>query len=178
MSQAQKKDMSLNSENTTATGGVIPLNRGKPSRREAGDLASHTVVISEQMVKLYAALTGDENPIHIDKESGRKSIFGVNIAHGMLVGSLFGPIIVNQLIGPGVLYRKQTLEFEAPVPIGEEVTATVTVREVKSKPDKDIYILQTDCFLPSGQRAITGEAVIIALTGGLQRDPQQENGNA
>lgn len=174
MSQAKQKGMSRDTENTKS-GGVVPLTRGKPQRREAGDAASNTVTISEQMVKLYAALTGDENPIHVDKETGRKSIFGVNIAHGMLVGSLFGPIIVNQLIGPGVLYRKQTLEFEAPVPIGEAVTAVVTVREVKHKPDKDVYILQTDCFLPSGQRAITGEAVIIALLSGLQRDKQTDS---
>ncbi len=124
-------------------------------------------MISEQMVKVYAALVNDENPIHVDKATGKQSIFGVNIAHGMLVGSLFGPIVVNQLIGPGVLYRKQTLEFDAPVPIGEAVTAIVTVKEAKHKPDKDVYVLQTECFLQNGTRVINGEAVIIVLASGL-----------
>lgn len=131
--------------------------------REAGESVRQTVQITEEMVHRYADLVDDHNPIHIDPESGRKSIFGVNIAHGMLVGSLFGPLLVNELLGPGILYRKQTLEFEAPVPVGEAVTAVITVQEVKRKPDKDIYILQTECFLPDGKRAINGEAVIIAL---------------
>ena len=142
----------------------------KPIRREVGDKATNTVVISEQMVKIYAALVQDENPIHVDKDTGKQSIFGVNIAHGMLVGSLFGPIVVNQLIGPGVLYRKQTLEFEAPVPIGEEVTAVVTVTEAKHKPDKDVYVLQTECFLKDGKRVINGEAVIIVLAEGYKKE--------
>ncbi len=133
-------------------------------KRLVGDQASHSVTISEEMVRQYATLVGDENPIHIDKETGRKSIFGTNIAHGMLVGSLFGPVVVNKLLGPGVIYRSQTLNFEAPVPVGESVMATVTVKEVKEKPDKCIYILQTDCFLTASQKpVITGEAVIIQL---------------
>ncbi len=165
MNQVQTQQVSHES----MTGGVVPLNRMRPMVKEAGDQASNTVTITEQMVKIYAALVNDENPIHVDPETGRQSIFGTNIAHGMLVGSLFGPIIVNQLIGPGVLYRKQTLEFDAPVPIGEAVTATVTVQEAKHKPDKDVYVLQTECFLPSGQRVINGEAVIIALKEGLAK---------
>ncbi len=170
MSSTKKQSMTVNSIDSAGSGDVIPLNRMKPMRREVGDKASHKTVITEQMVKLYAALTGDENPIHVDKATGKQSIFGVNIAHGMLVGSLFGPIVVNQLIGPGVLYRKQTLEFDAPVPIGEEVTAVVTVKEVKNKPDKDIYVLETECFREDGTRVITGEAVLIALHAGLQKE--------
>lgn len=166
MSNVQRQ----NASGGTAAGEVIPFGRTQPIRREAGDSASNRVTISEQMVKIYAALTGDENPIHVDEETGRQSIFGVNIAHGMLVGSLFGPVIVNQLFGPGVIYRKQTLEFEAPVPVGEPVTAVVTVKEAKHKPDKDVYVLQTECFLNTGQRVIDGEAVIIAFTSGLQKE--------
>lgn len=156
---------------------VLPLKRGKPIRRKVGDAAEHTVVITERMVKIYAALTGDENPIHVDPETGRKSVFGSNIAHGMLVGSLFGPVIVNQLIGPGAIYRKQSLEFEAPVPIGESVRAVVTVREAKHKPDKDVYVLQTECFLEDNTRVINGEAVILVLAGGLTKsaDPQNKS---
>lgn len=169
MNTAPKKEMIMIHEASSGQNNVLPLNTTQPVRREVGDKASHVVVITEQMVKLYAALVGDENPIHVDKQTGRQSIFGVNIAHGMLVGSLFGPVIVNQLLGPGVLYRKQTLEFDAPVPIGEAVTAVVSVKDVKRKPDKDVYILQTDCFLQNGQRVITGEAVIIALMDGLKK---------
>ncbi len=157
---------------------VIPLKRGKPVRRETGDVASNTVIITERMVKIYGALTGDENPIHMDKETGRKSIFGSNIAHGMLVGSLFGPVIVNKLIGPGAIYRKQTLEFEAPVPIGEAVKATITVIEAKHKEDKSVYILKTECFLGDDTRVITGEAIIIVLAAGLKKNTaeQQQTG--
>ena len=134
-----------------------------------GDKASQSVTVTEQMVKFYATLTGDENPIHVDKATGKQSIFGTNIAHGMLVGSFFGPIIVNQLIGNGSVYRKQSLEFEAPVPVGETVEAVVTIEDIKEKPDKLVTILKTECFLPSGQRAILGEAVIILLASGLDK---------
>ena len=137
-----------------------------PHASRTGDTAQMSLPITEHMVQIYAALTGDTNPIHTDPETGRKSVFGTNIAHGMLVGSFFGPVIVNELIGPGAIYRKQTLEFEAPVPIGEEITAVVSVKEVKAKEDKTVYILQTECFLssnPSGTRVISGEAVIVVL---------------
>ncbi len=154
---------------------VVSLHRSKPMVREVGDSECNTVVITEQMVKIYAALVQDENPIHVDPETGRKSIFGANIAHGMLVGSLFGPIIVNQLIGPGAIYRKQTLEFDAPVPIGEAVTAVVTVLDVKRKSDKEVYVLQTECFLKNGQRVIHGEAVIIALASGFEKQTQNKS---
>lgn len=170
MTRAQKTNNSADKSPAAPRGGVIPIKRGKPIQRDVGDSASHKTVMSDQMVKIYAALVGDENPIHVDPETGKKSIFGANIAHGMLVGSLFGPVIVNQLIGPGCIYRKQILEFDAPVPIGEEVTAVVTVMEAKHKPDKDIYVLQTECFRSDGQRVISGEAVIIALPGGLNKE--------
>jgi 3-hydroxybutyryl-CoA dehydratase len=148
---------------------VLQMKDGKPLQRDAGDSARHTTQITDQMVKIYAALVQDENPIHVDPETGRRSIFGANIAHGMLVGSLFGPVVVNQLIGPGCIYRKQILEFEAPVPIGEEVTAVVTILDAKHKADKDVYVLLTECFRGDGTRVITGEAVIIALPSGLEK---------
>lgn len=170
MTRAKTQNLNAETSGNPGRGGVIPLKRGTPVKREVGDVASHTTVMTEQMVKIYAALVGDENPIHVDPETGRKSIFGANIAHGMLVGSLFGPVIVNQLIGPGCIYRKQILEFDAPVPVGESVTATVTVLEAKHKPDKDVYVLQTECFRADGQRVINGEAVIIALPGGLNKE--------
>jgi acyl dehydratase len=137
---------------------TMPVTR----RRNVGDAESITVTISREMVNQYAVLMNDTNPIHIDPIAGQGSIFGCNIAHGMLVGGLFGPLVVNQLLGPGVLYRKQTLEFDAPVPVDAEVTATITVAETKFKDDKDIYILKTECHLTeNGQRVIQGEAVII-----------------
>jgi 3-hydroxybutyryl-CoA dehydratase len=129
--------------------------------RNIGDSARNTVIITRQMVQTYANLVNDLNPIHVDEDTGKASIFGRNIAHGMLVGGLFGPIVVNQLIGPGAVYLKQTLEFKAPVPVDETVTAEVTVQNVKRKPDKDIYTLQTQVLLPSGKPAIIGEAVIL-----------------
>jgi acyl dehydratase len=148
---------------------VVMLSRAKGHTRNVGDTARQAIVISRQMVEVYAALTGDKNPIHLDEGTGKASIFGTNIAHGMLVGSLFGPLMVNHLLGPGIIYRKQTLEFEAPVPLDETVTAVVTVREVHRKPDKDVYILDTECFLSDGIRALHGEAVVLALKDGLKK---------
>jgi acyl dehydratase len=153
---------------------VVSMKTQAAHKRDAGDEASQQVTITDDMVKTYARLVGDENPIHIDPETGRKSIFGTNIAHGMLVGSLFGPVIVNQLIGPGCIYRKQLLEFDAPVPIGEQVTATVTVVEAKHKPDKSVYVLRTECFRADGVRVITGDAVIIAPLAGLEKSPDDD----
>ena len=151
----------------------VPQEGNIPIQREVGDAASHQTVITEEMVEIYAALVDDHNPIHVDKATGKRSIFGANIAHGMLVGSLFGPVIVNQLIGPGCIYKKQVLEFEAPVLVGETVTATVTVKEAKHKPDKDVYVLETDCIRADGVRAISGEAVIIAFKEGLNVKPSR-----
>ncbi|MBY0404562.1 MAG: MaoC family dehydratase [Cyanobacteria bacterium] len=168
--KASGKESGANALKAGGKGGVIPIKRSVMIQREVGESASHTTVITDQMVKIYAALVKDENPIHVDPETGKRSIFGANIAHGMLIGSLFGPVIVNQLIGPGCIYRKQVLEFDAPVPIGEEVTATVSVIEAKHKPDKDVYVLQTECFRSDGQRVINGEAIIIALPGGLNKE--------
>lgn len=129
-----------------------------------GDKGSHTTTITREMVEQFAQLTGDHNPIHVDPETGKASLFGTNIVHGMLVGSLYGPVIVNQLVGPGCIYRKQSLEFEAPVPVGEAVTSIVLVKDAIHKPDKVIYVLETEtCLANGGKRVLKGEAVIMVL---------------
>lgn len=161
--------MSSSSTMTQPESNKVELLKSLYVSLDIGTSAEETVQISESMVHIYADLMNDHNPIHVDKETGRKSIFGTNIAHGMLVGGLFGPIIVNQLIGPGAIYRKQSLEFEAPVPIGEDVRAVVTVDNLVQKPNKDFYTLRTECFLADGKRVIAGEAVIVVVTEGLNQ---------
>jgi acyl dehydratase len=106
----------------------------------------------------FAELSLDRNPLHLDEAFGRASVFGQPVVHGMLVASLFSGLIGMELPGTGSIYLGQTLIFKAPVFIGEEVTATVEI--IKIRKDKPIVTLSTVCEKDSGQKVITGEAVV------------------
>lgn len=124
-----------------------------------GDSASVTKVFSQEEVVQFADIAGDHNPIHLDDEVAAASIFGRRVVHGMLVGSLFSGLIGEKLPGQGSIYLGQNLSFKAPVFIGEEVTATVEVTEVRE--DKPIVTLKTICRNSEGKIVIKGEAVVL-----------------
>jgi 3-hydroxybutyryl-CoA dehydratase len=126
---------------------------------QVGDSTSITRTITDEMVRTYASSIGDNNPFHLDEEFAKRSRFGGRIAHGMLVASLFSTIIGTKLPGPGSLYLGQNLKFTAPVYIGEEVTATITIKAIRE--DKPIYTLDTKVTKPDGTVAIEGEAVAL-----------------
>lgn len=125
---------------------------------KVGDKASCSKAFSEEEVFRFAEISGDRNPLHLDRKFGKSSIFGRRIVHGMLVASLFSGLIGMELPGKGSIYLGQSLTFTAPVAIGEKVTASVEI--IKIREDKPIVILRTICINSKGVVVIEGEAVV------------------
>ncbi len=124
---------------------------------KVGDSASFAKTITEADVSLYAGLTGDFNPIHIDAEYAKQSMFKERVAHGMLVSGLISAVLGTQLPGPNSIYLGQDLKFTAPVKIGDTVTAVATVTEKRD--DKRIIKLKTTVSNQRGEVVIEGSAV-------------------
>jgi 3-hydroxybutyryl-CoA dehydratase len=123
-----------------------------------GRTAEFAKTITEADVILFAGVTGDFNPVHVDAVAASKTRFGGRIAHGMLSAGLISAAIGNQLPGPGSIYLGQTLKFTLPVKIGDTVTATVTVAEVLTKRRVK---LATVCRNQNGETVIEGEATVM-----------------
>jgi 3-hydroxybutyryl-CoA dehydratase len=128
-------------------------------RFNAGDKAEITKTIDEADIQAFAEVTGDHNPIHLDDEFAKTTRFKRRIAHGMLSASLISAVLANKLPGEGSIYLGQTLEFRAPVFPGDEVTARVTVKEIRE--DKSIVKLETICVNQRDEIVIRGEATVL-----------------
>jgi acyl dehydratase len=126
---------------------------------EVGEKAALRRTITNEMVVAYADLVGDHNPVHLDEAFAATTRFGRRIAHGMLVAGLISTVIASDLPGPGTVYLSQTLQFKAPVYLGD--TITVTVEVVKARKDKPIVTLTTVCTNQDGKTVIEGEAVVL-----------------
>jgi acyl dehydratase len=124
---------------------------------KVGDQASLTRTITAEMVVAYADLIGDHNPVHLDEAFAATTRFGHRIAHGMLVAGLISTVLATDLPGPGTVYLSQTLQFKAPVYLGD--TITVKVEAIKVREDKPIVTLATVCTNQDGKNVIEGEAV-------------------
>ena len=125
---------------------------------KVGDKVSLSKAFTEDEVFRFAEISTDMNPLHLDKDFGRESIFGERIVHGMLVASLFSGLIGMELPGEGSIYLGQSLTFKAPVAIGEEVTASVEI--IRIRDDKPIVTLRTVCVNSGGTVVIEGEDVV------------------
>ena len=123
-----------------------------------GTQATLSRTISEDDILLFALVSGDHNPIHLNAEYAKRSFFGKRIAHGFLIGSLISAVLGNDLPGPGSIYLGQTLKFLAPIHIGD--TVTVTVKVVALREDKRIVTLHTECTNQHGALVLSGEATI------------------
>lgn len=126
---------------------------------EIGKTASFAKTITEYDIYTFAGVTGDFNPVHVNEEEAKKSVFGHRIAHGMLTGSLISTVLGNKLPGEGTVYLEQNLRFTAPVYIGDTCTASVTVMEVLNQ-EKGIYRLETKVANQNGQTVSEGYAVV------------------
>lgn len=124
-----------------------------------GDHAEFSKTISETDSYLYAGITGDFNPIHVNKPYSQKSIYGERIAHGFLTAGFISTVIGIELPDPGTVYLKQSMTFLRPVMIDETITATVTVME--KNVEKNRVILKTECFNEKEELVLTGEAVVM-----------------
>ncbi len=123
-----------------------------------GDKITVTKIFTDEDVRGFSNLSLDRNPIHLDQAYAEKSIFGQRIVHGMLVASLFSGLLGVELPGDGSIYLGQKLSFTAPVYIGDEITATVEIINIRN--DKPIVTLRTYCVNGKGSIVIDGEAVV------------------
>jgi 3-hydroxybutyryl-CoA dehydratase len=126
---------------------------------QPGDKTSRTTPITDEMIRLFADLTGDTNPVHLDDDYAAGTRFGRRIAHGMIAAGLISAALANDLPGPGTVYLSQTLQFKAPVYPGDTITTIVEVKTVR--PDKPIVTLLTICKNQSDKVVLEGEAVVL-----------------
>jgi len=124
-----------------------------------GERASISRQITERDVIRFAEITGDINPIHMDKLYAEQTIFGERIAHGMLTASLISAVLGLKLPGPGNIYVSQSLKFRAPVKFGDIIEAEVEV--VEKIPERNRVRLKTTCRNQDGTVVLEGEAVVI-----------------
>ena len=122
-----------------------------------GRSAELSKTITEADVVLFAGLTGDFNPVHVDETAAARTRFGGRIAHGMLSGGLISAVIGMQLPGPGCIYVSQALRFKRPVRIGDTVTARVAVAELLPR---QRVRLATTCVNQAGEVVVEGEAEV------------------
>ena len=115
-----------------------------------------TVTIED--IKRFAEVSGDFNPVHLDEEFAKKTIFKGRIAHGFLTASFISTIIATELPGPGSIYLKQSLKFLAPVYIDEKILVKVRIIEINIEKSKVKLI--TECF-KNKTLVLTGEAEIL-----------------
>lgn len=125
---------------------------------EVGAVGEMTKEITSTDLSLYAAVSGDFNPIHFDPVYAKSSVFGEPVAHGMIAASLMAGVMGMKVPGPGTIYLYQTLRFLSPVRIGDLITARVEIVEIL---EKGRLRLKTTCRKQDGSLVVDGEAVVI-----------------
>ncbi|MBP1711114.1 MAG: acyl dehydratase [Deltaproteobacteria bacterium] len=125
---------------------------------QVGDAAEFAKTVSETDIYLYAGITGDFNPAHVNENYAKNTFFKTRIAHGMLTAGFISAIIANQLPGPGTIYLKQELSFLAPVHIGDTITARVEILELNA--EKNRVRLKTTCSNQDGVTVLEGFGLV------------------
>jgi len=110
-----------------------------------GMSATLSRTVSEADILMFAGVSGDTNPVHLDEEFAASTMFGGRIAHGMLSAGLISAVFGTRLPGPGCIYLSQNLKFKAPVKIGQTVVARVTVKELKSEKRRAVFSTVCTC---------------------------------
>ena len=129
---------------------------------EIGQTASFSKTVTETDVYLFAGVTGDINPAHVNEEYAKNTMFKGRIAHGMLSAGLISAVLAMNLPGPGTIYIAQSLKFRAPVRFGDTITATVEVLEKNE--EKNRATLKTVCTNQDGKVVLEGEATVMPPT--------------
>ncbi|MDK2918402.1 MAG: 3-hydroxybutyryl-CoA dehydratase [Candidatus Petromonas sp.] len=124
-----------------------------------GDKAFFQKTITETDVYLYAGITGDINPAHINHEVSKDTFFKGRIAHGMLTAGLISAVLGVQLPGPGTIYLGQELKFTAPVRFGDTIKAEVEV--IEKIEEKNRIKLKTTCTNQKGEVVLEGIATVM-----------------
>lgn len=124
-----------------------------------GEKVTRTQTISDEIIRSFAALSGDTNPVHLDDDYAATTRFGRRIAHGMIAAGLISAALANDLPGPGTVYLSQTLNFKAPVYPADTITATIEVKSLHAS--KPIATLITTCSNQDRVIVLEGEAVVL-----------------
>ena len=134
---------------------------------QVGDSATLVRTLKPQDIQLFAIMSGDVNPAHVDPEYAKSSMFQEVIAHGMWGGALISTVLGTQFPGPGTIYVDQTLHFSRPVGLGDTITVTLTATR---KFDHNHHILfDCVCTNQDGQKVIGGTAEVLAPTEKIKR---------
>ncbi len=126
---------------------------------QIGDSATFTKTVSESDVYMYAGISGDFNPAHINAVEAEKGMFGERIAHGMLTASFISTVLGTSLPGPGTIYLSQELSFKRPVKFGDTIEAKVEV--IEKIEEKNRLIVRTTCTNQHGELVIDGKAMVM-----------------
>ena len=132
-----------------------------------GDTASLVRTLTQKDIEVFAAMSGDVNPAHVDEDFARSDMFHKVVAHGMWGGALISTVLGTELPGPGTIYLDQSLHFRHPVSLGDTITVTVKV----AKKDGKNHHVTFDCRASNqhGEDVITGTAQVIAPTEKISR---------
>jgi phosphate acetyltransferase len=133
---------------------------------KVGQSASLVRIVGRDDIDLFAAVSGDVNPAHLDATFAATDLFGHVVAHGMWTAALVSAALGTKLPGPGTIYLGQDLKFLKPVAPGDTITVTVRVRE--KRPEKHIILLDTECTNQNGKEVLSGTATVIAPTNKIE----------
>ena len=130
-----------------------------PEQLGIGKTYEISITITQQMVENFARATGDYNPIHMDEDYARGTIFKTRVVHGILHAGLISGIVGTRFPGSGTIYLAQTFKFLEPAFIGDEVTYRLKVLEYSQ--EKNRLRLETVCVNQRGETVVTGEALVM-----------------
>ncbi len=125
-----------------------------------GQTASYSKRVTELDIQLFAAVSGDVNPVHLDADYAAGTMFGERIAHGMLTGAIISAALAMELPGPGTIYLSQTLKFRLPVKIGDTITVVLEVTEKQDR--RKIVTLDCQARNAAGKVVASGSAEVMA----------------
>jgi len=134
---------------------------------KVGDSASLTRTLTEKDIQVFAIMSGDINPAHVDAEYAKSDMFHEIIGHGMWSGALISTVLGTQLPGPGTIYVGQTIRFKKPVAVGDTLTVKVTATE--KKPEKNRVIFACECRNQKDEVVMEGQAEVVAPTKKIRR---------
>ncbi|WP_375737976.1 MaoC family dehydratase [Pseudomonas boanensis] len=126
---------------------------------EVGQKASFAKTVEERDIQLFAAVSGDRNPVHLDAEYAAGTMFKERIAHGMFTGALISAAIACEMPGPGSIYLGQQLRFTRPVKLGDRLTVEL---EILEKLPKNRVRIATRVFNQNAEQVVDGEAEVLA----------------
>src|ERR1022692_1136123 len=151
----------------TRSGGMESIENKTFVEIKLGDTASLVRTLTHQDIELFAVMSGDVNPTHLDEAFAKSDMFHKVVAHGMWSGALISTLLGTQLPGPGTVYVDQSLHFKGAIGLGDTITVTVKVRNKVEQTHQVIF----DCLAvnQNGEEVVTGTADVIAPTEKISR---------